>query len=71
MPQTTPNAAPNVQAPHDAARDWADLSGRWGHRHSAPAELIAPGPTLAEVLAELHDTRRELAALRATLGIAL
>ena len=71
--------------------DDAGLSGRWGHRHSAPIpeglaglgargqEPVAPGPTLAEVqadrdyerqranaaIAQLHDARRELAALRA------
>ena len=57
--------APKVQAPHDAARDWADLSGRWGHRHSAPIpeglaglgargqEPLTPGPTLAELKEEL------------------
>ena len=124
MPETTPNAAPNVQAPHDAARDWAALPGRWGHQHTAPIpeglsglgargqEPLTPGPTLAELreevrrltgwindcaraarlpggmeladvaagiraelererkraneaIAQLHDARRELAALRA------
>ena len=70
MPETTPNAAPNVQAPHDAARDWARLSGRWGHQHSAPLpegllglgargqEPMMPGPTLAEVQAERDYERR-------------
>lgn len=29
-----------VQAPHDAARDWADLSGRWGQQHSAMPEAL-------------------------------
>ena len=60
---------PKVQAPHDAARDWADLSGRWGHQHSAMPEGLAgigargqepltPGPTLAEVQADRDYERR-------------
>ena len=60
---------PKVQAPHDAARDWADLSGRWGHQHSAMPdglagigargqEPVAPGPTLADVQADRDYERR-------------
>ena len=61
----TPSAEA-VQAPHDAARDWAALSGRWGQRHSAPIpeglsglgargqEPVSPGPTLAEVREEVR-----------------
>ena len=57
--------APKVQAPHDAARDWASLSGRWGHQHSTPLpeglagigargqEPVAPGSALAEVQEQL------------------
>ena len=58
-----------VQAPHDAARDWAELSGRWGHQHSAMPdglagigargqEPVAPGPTLADVQADRDYERR-------------
>ena len=56
----------------------SELSGRWGQQHTSLVEPVAPGPTLADVVAErdyerrraneaiaqLHDVRRELAALR-------
>jgi len=47
-PEPTPEAVEEFlltqkakQAPHDAARDWASLSGRWGQQHSALPDGLA------------------------------
>jgi len=63
MPETTPGPVPSP-AVQDAGGVGATLSGRWGQQHSAMPEglagigargqgPVAPGPTLAEVQAEL------------------